>query len=134
MTIETPIDTAALDAWLAEKLFGCKVEKQRMGWHPDGGPEWLFCTCPLEVHADPGAHHHGHLLGLSGNEDWAGTGLVLKAMRERGFEYDLQSYPTEILAAFDRSLFGGKFTSATHPDSLPTAVALAAEAALEAAA
>ena len=43
----------------------------------------------------------------------------------------MQSYSHEFYAAFDKSLSGGKFTSATHPDHLPTAVALAAKAALE---
>lgn len=128
MTTETPIDTAALDAWLAEKL---------LGWTQiDCGPT----DCWLEHADDPQDRHQDFPPQLSGPDDWVGMGLVLEAMVNRGF------CPTILFD--DDGRWAMSLTSMTAPigvivpeledypliwnEHLPTAVALAAKAALEA--
>ncbi len=133
----TNVDTAALDAWLAEHLFG--------GWHCDGcvesrGKTSIVASAP-----------HWHiaelrLTRLAFSTTGDGMLMVLEAMRERGWRF-------EAISGVDDDLqpgYGAVFTknvqispnevmvvpvgaSDRHGGAtLPLAVAQAARAALEA--
>lgn len=122
MTTEKMTDRE-LDAWLAEHLFGWEWVPQRVDilaggfWRsPDG-----------EHHQTPNQHDFWDCAYSSTGD---GMLMVLEAMRERGWSFQLSDGLTET------SLWVALFESdrADHQiyaDSLPRAVAEAAKAALE---
>jgi hypothetical protein len=103
MTTAPAVDTATLDALLAERLLGCKTR---------GG------ACPAAGHRD---------LSTTGD----GMLLVLEAMRERGWSSEIYDEGARQWGFIHL----GEDKAGWSPDSCeawPLAVALAAEAALEA--
>ena len=109
------IDDVALDAWLAEHLFGLTDEVKA------ANPSW-----------------RNHIPDYSTTGD--GMLLVLEAMRERGHDgsaaVNIDSYRQAVFypkGSVVRSLlFGFRSRDWTSADTLPLAVALAARAAIEA--
>ena len=115
MTTETAIDTAALYVWLAKELD-------------------LPCSCGYGGEND---HHPGDYHVPAGYE---GMGLVLEAMRVKRWHIFIEiegQQPDVTISDPQRGTYnadGHEYLVLAHQrhDSLPTAVALAAKAALEA--
>lgn len=126
MTITTQVDTTALDAWLAEHLF-------------DGSP--LDCTAPghegSQCWSIPTGPTHLAVIGYGPAPAYSTTGggmlMVLEAMRERGWSRAIYEAPIGEVVEFARTGDKGEHLAYRAADELlPTAVGLAAKAALEA--
>lgn len=110
----TKADTRTLDAVLAERLFG---------WTTRDHPlfPWIQPVTGIAFSAPPAI-----------STSWEGMGLVLEAMKARGWDYEVRSIPAASVATrahceFHRAF--GEFSDRSA-DSLPMAVALAALTAL----
>lgn len=125
MTTDTQVDTAALDAWIAEHLFG-----MHHGRDASGSPYWDYRehlgsvdigVLLADVHVAPPAY------STTGD----GMLLVLEAMKEHSASLNL--YPPSNYAKRATACYSdGSGWIPFHADTLPTAVALAAKAVLEA--
>ncbi len=116
MTTETPIDTAALDAWLAENV----LVWTHVSIDMDAEVKVVGCSPSLPDYSMP-------VPELS--TTYEGMRLVLEAMMERGWYISFQCDDT----GWGCNILNGKngVSSFREADAAPAAVALAAKAALE---
>lgn len=130
-----------LDAWLAEHLFGLGplVWFDDVGPDPDDGRdirgwggEHAACYADDEPYNDPDKTWQWTVVGPNSSTG-DGMLLVLQAMRERGFHWELQTSKARFSMPGVRHDWSAHF-SADNVRALPRAVAEAAKAALEASA
>jgi hypothetical protein len=126
-----------LDAALAEKLFGAKVELVEKAWSDD---DWLHGDYPTETDCigivnpnfKPGGPTPPAWVVPGYSTTWEGMGLVVEEMRERGFCVEIEYGPgsnSVVYATFVRTVPRAHGHAKTKP--MPEAVARAARAALE---